>query len=82
MNVVTHPQTQTSDIVELQSSYPVEATGPTGATGVTGVTGPLGAPTPVGQSADAWTGEAVVDLLKDTTTPDTATVQTYVECGP
>jgi hypothetical protein len=82
VNVVTHPQTQTDDLVELQSSYPVEATGPTGATGITGVTGPLGAAVPVGQAADAWSGEAVVSLLKNTTTPDTATVQAYVVCGP
>jgi hypothetical protein len=82
VNVVTHPQTQTDDIVEMQASYPVESTGPTGATGITGVTGPLGAAVPQGQPANAWTGEAVVSLLRTATTPDTATVQAYVVCGP
>jgi hypothetical protein len=82
LNIVTHPQTQSNDVVEMQSAYPVEATGPTGATGITGVTGPLGAPVPQAQPATAWTGEAVVDLLKNGSTPDSATVQTYVECGP
>jgi collagen type VII alpha len=83
VNLVTYPHTQTKDIVEVQSSYPDEDTGPTGATGITGVTGPLGTPTPAGQPADAWTGEAVVDLLEPSgTDPDTAVIQTYAVCGP
>jgi hypothetical protein len=83
VNMSTDPHTQTKDIVEIQSSYPDEDTGPTGATGVTGITGPLGTPTPGGQPADAWTGEAVVGLLESSDTdPDTATMQTYAVCGP
>jgi hypothetical protein len=80
VNVVTNPSNG-GDVVEVQSSYPGEATGPTGATSVTGPLGAEAAQASVGQTADAWTGVAVVDLLHSTA-PDTATVQTYVDCGP
>jgi hypothetical protein len=84
VNVATNPQTSVKDLVEIQSSYPDEATGQMGATGVTGVTGPLGTPTPQGQPADAWTGVAVVARLlhNGAGTSDSASVQTYVVCGP
>jgi hypothetical protein len=83
VNIVTSPQTSVKDVVSVQSSYPGNANSAGGGTGTTGVTGPLATPVPQGNSANAWSGVAVVNLLKDETAPpDTATVQTYVVCGP
>jgi hypothetical protein len=84
VNVVGSAQTQVKDVVEVQSSYPGDAAGSGGATGF-GITAPLATPKPAGtgEQADAWSGVAVVDVLKDANSvPDTATVQTYVVCGP
>jgi hypothetical protein len=84
VNITTSAQTQVKDIVEVQSSYPGDDASSGGATGF-GITAPLATPkTPgSGEQADAWSGVAVVDVLKDASgTPDTATVQTYAICGP
>jgi hypothetical protein len=69
VNVVTHPSTQLSDEVMVQSSYPGDAS-----TGTTLATEPA-----LGKQADAWSGVAVINRMVP---GDTATVQTYVICGP
>jgi hypothetical protein len=69
VNVVTHPSTQLSDEVMIQSSYPGDAS-----TGTTLATQPA-----LGKQADAWTGEVVINRMVP---GDTATVETYVICGP
>jgi hypothetical protein len=68
--VTPHPATPVPEIVPLQASYP--------GNGVTGNTQAL--PPSAGQGADAWTGVAVIDRMVNPN--DSATVQTYVICGP
>jgi hypothetical protein len=83
VNVLTSPTTSNKDIIDVQSSYPGTAASSGGATGF-GLTAPLATPVPQGSGtgANAWTGIAVVGLLKDINDdPDTASVQTYVDCG-